>query len=151
MIVITDVNKLFSAAYTPEGAEAKIFSSKSSIQFLAPDYLLDEFKNHVAEIADATGLSKKRVKRAFLSIVAKIRVVEIARVPKEHIIQAVEIVRDIDPYDAPYVHYIYLKDTKYGLVIRSSSLDWRRRVMISALPHLNSRNICTKGKMRFHL
>lgn len=33
MIVITDVNKLFSAAYTPKGVEAKMFSLKAAYSF----------------------------------------------------------------------------------------------------------------------
>lgn len=130
MIVITDVNKLFSAAYAPEGVEAKMFSSKSSIQFLAPDYLIEEFEHHIDEIAHATGFSKKDTRRLFLAVVANIRVVEIARLSKKHIIKAAEIVRDIDPMDAPYValhlhegHKIWTGDKKLISGLKKKGYD----------------------------
>ncbi len=64
MIVITDVNKIFSATYTPNGTEANMLASKSGIQFLAPDYLIEEFENHIDEISESMGYSKKRYQKA---------------------------------------------------------------------------------------
>jgi predicted nucleic acid-binding protein len=103
MIVITDVNKIFSATYTPNGIEANMLASKGGIQFLAPDYLIEEFENHIDEISESMGYSKRDTKKLFLKVVTHIRLVEITKIPKELVIQAVEIVRDIDPNDAAYV------------------------------------------------
>ena len=51
MIVIFDTNIIYSCFYKPEGVIATILSDKKkTIQFIAPDYLLDEVNVHLPEI-----------------------------------------------------------------------------------------------------
>jgi predicted nucleic acid-binding protein len=61
MIIITDSNVVFSALITPNGTVAKIFKSKSSIQFIAPDFLLFEVKEHLPKIILLSGLTRSQV------------------------------------------------------------------------------------------
>ncbi len=122
MIVITDVNKIFSAAFSIDGAEARIFSSKSKIQFFAPDYLLDELKLHFDEIAEGTRLSKKATKILLDSITSKIRSIKVADIPTTHIQKAIELVSDIDEKDAPYIALHLYSGHKLWTEIKNSFL-----------------------------
>ena len=47
MIVITDSNIIISALIKPNGIIAKVFKSKSQIQFYAPSFLKDEIYEHL--------------------------------------------------------------------------------------------------------
>jgi predicted nucleic acid-binding protein len=46
MIVIADANIIISALITPKGVNGLILNSKNKVQFIAPDYLKEEVKNH---------------------------------------------------------------------------------------------------------
>ena len=61
MIVISDTNIIYSCFYKPEGVIATILSDKKkTIQFTAPDYLLDEVEEHLPEIMKDNHLSKQQ-------------------------------------------------------------------------------------------
>ena len=103
MIIITDCNEIISAIYAPKGAVAQIFSSKSKIQFLAPDYILEEVFEHLQDIAEELGLPSHEVRKRLADITKAIIITEVAKIPKKYIVEAVEIAKDIDPEDAPYI------------------------------------------------
>lgn len=46
MIVITDTNIFYSALAAPQGKIAKILNERGNIQFLVPDYLIEEIEEH---------------------------------------------------------------------------------------------------------
>lgn len=50
MILITDSNIIFSALIKPNGVVASILKTEKKIQFVAPDYLLEEIDEHLPEI-----------------------------------------------------------------------------------------------------
>lgn len=50
MIVITDTNIFYSALAAPCGEIAKILSERRNVQFLVPDYLLEEIYNRQNEM-----------------------------------------------------------------------------------------------------
>jgi predicted nucleic acid-binding protein len=62
MIVITDSNIIISALIKPNGVVAKVFKSKSQIQFYAPSFLKDEISEHFSKIVKISGSSKKKCK-----------------------------------------------------------------------------------------
>ena len=63
MIVISDTNIIYSCFYKPEGVIATILSDqKKTIQFTAPDYLLDEVEEHLPEIMKDNHLYKQQGK-----------------------------------------------------------------------------------------
>jgi predicted nucleic acid-binding protein len=99
MIVITDSNILFSALKSPNGIVAKILTHKSNIQFYAPNYLIDEIIRHASKISD----NKKEVLQRFKFLLEKIEIIDVDSIPKEKVIEAIEIVKDIDIDDAFFV------------------------------------------------
>jgi predicted nucleic acid-binding protein len=113
MIVIVDSNKVISAVYTPKGAEASIFSAKSRIQFIAPDYIIEEINDHIDEIAEAISRPKKDTRKLFSDILANIKIIEVAKIPKKDIAEALAITKDIDPKDIPFVSLYFF--TKHKL------------------------------------
>ena len=103
MIVITDSNIIVSALIRPEGTIAQIFKSKSKIQFLAPDFLLTEIKNHLQEIEASSSLSKKELQNELAFLKQRIQFIAIPDIPKIYIAKAYEIVKDIDVDDVFFV------------------------------------------------
>ncbi len=103
MIVIADSNIIFSALLTPQGIIARILTAKSNIQFLVPDYLLEEVEEHLQMVADYTGKAKLALKRDLKRLTSKISIVTTAEVPLKYKQKAVELVADIDKDDAPFV------------------------------------------------
>jgi predicted nucleic acid-binding protein len=103
LIIITDSNILFSALCTPTGIVASIFKEKSNIQFLAPDYLILEIKKHIDKIVTIRVSSKKQILSEFTFLLSKITIIETENIPKKYIIDALEIVSDIDADDLFFV------------------------------------------------
>ena len=60
MIVITDSNIFFSALISPDGVVAKILNEKKKIQFLVPEYLLDEVEEHLPRLSKFLNKTKKK-------------------------------------------------------------------------------------------
>ena len=49
MIVIADSNIFYSSLITPNGTIAAILKDRN-MQFLAPDYIIEEVKEHITDI-----------------------------------------------------------------------------------------------------
>lgn len=103
MIVITDSSIIVSALLRPAGTISQIFKSKSRLQFLAPDFLLTEINNHIKEIEENSTLSKKEVQNELNFLKQRIRFTAIDDIPQKYILQAYEIVKDIDVDDTFFV------------------------------------------------
>jgi predicted nucleic acid-binding protein len=103
MIVITDSNVIFSALRNPNGTVAKIFNDKSNIQFLAPDFLIDEIKKHINKIVITQKRNKKDILNDFDVLLTKIEIIKTIEIPKKNILEAIEIVKDIDIDDVLFV------------------------------------------------
>ena len=130
MIVITDSNIIFSALINPEGTIASIFKERSNLQFLAPAVLIDETKKHFDKIAEFSKLKKSDLRIEFAEILSKISVIENHDVPKKYVIQAIDIVADIDYDDAFFVaihlykkHKIWTSDMKLVNGLKRKGFD----------------------------
>ena len=51
MIVITDSNIFFSALISPNGVVATVLKERKTIQYLVPEYLLDEIEEHLPRLS----------------------------------------------------------------------------------------------------
>ena len=81
MIVITDSNVIFSALRNPNGTVAKIFNDKNNIQFLAPDFLIDEIKKHINKIVITQKRNKKEILNDFDVLLTKIDIIKTIEIP----------------------------------------------------------------------
>jgi predicted nucleic acid-binding protein len=103
MIIITDSNLVISALITPNGTNATIFKSKSKLQFIAPDFLLLEVKEHLPKVVELSGLTKNQILLNLETLTQKIKFTNVSEIPNIDIINAYEIVKDIDEEDTFFV------------------------------------------------
>ena len=62
MIVISDTNIIYSCFYKPNGVIATILrNEKKKLQFIAPDFLLDEVEEHLPEIKELKEKAYKKM------------------------------------------------------------------------------------------
>ena len=83
MIVIADSNIFFGALITPNGELATILKDKN-MQFLAPDYIIEEVKEHLDIIQKKR--KKDKTKRKILAdlalLIENITIVPLEKYPK---------------------------------------------------------------------
>jgi len=103
MITITDSNIIFSALIKPGGNEGTVLKSKGRIQFLAPDFLLDEIKEHWADIQRFSVLNKTALRREFDFLKKTIKIIDRESIPPKKLREAYEIVKDIDEEDTFFI------------------------------------------------
>ena len=104
MIVIADSNIFFGALITPNGELATILKDKN-MQFLAPDYILEEVKEHLDIIQKKR--KKDKTKRKILadlaSLIKNITIVPLEELTKKNIQKAFSIVKDVDEDDYAFI------------------------------------------------
>lgn len=104
MIVIADSNIFFGALITPNGELATILKDKN-MQFLAPDYIIEEVKEHLDIIQKKR--KKDKTKRKILAdlalLIENITIVPLEKLTKKNIQKAFSIVKDVDEDDYAFI------------------------------------------------
>ncbi len=103
MIVITDSNLIFSALITPNGTVAKILNDKNKIQIFVPNFIFEEINNHFDKILLISAYSKLELIEEIKNIKDRIKIIETSSIPQKYIVEATEIVKDIDENDMFFV------------------------------------------------
>lgn len=104
MIVISDSNIIFSCFYAPHGIVANILKEKKgSIQFIAPSYLLDEVLEHLPTLMKNTQRTKKQALEFLKEVTSHVIFYSKKDISKKYGKEAEDIVKDIDPDDAPFI------------------------------------------------
>ncbi len=103
MIVITDSNIFYSALISPLGTIAKILKEKRKIQFIAPNFMIEEIENYIPDIALYTHKSKREIYRNFEQILENVKVLEVSKISKKIIEKSMEIVKEVDSDDLFFV------------------------------------------------
>ena len=120
MIVIADSNIFYSSLITPNGNIATILKDKN-MQFLAPDYIIEEVKEHLEDIRKR--IKNTKTKRQLLAdlkiLLKKVTIIPLSTLSKRNIQKAISIVKDVDENDYPFVamhfqykHRIWSRDQK---------------------------------------
>ena len=65
MILIADSNIFMSALISPNGYIATILSERKKIQYMVPDYLIDEVTEHIPDIVKR--LKEQKTKKQLLA------------------------------------------------------------------------------------
>ena len=89
MIVIADSNIFYSALIAPNGEIANILRDKN-MQFIAPDFIIDEVKEHL----DIIEASRKKDKTT---------IIPLNKINDEYLQKAFTIIKDIDEDDYPFI------------------------------------------------
>ena len=97
MIVIADSNIFYSALIAPNGEIANILRDKN-MQFIAPDFIIDEVKEHLDIIK-----TKKKILADLNYLLEKITIIPLNKISDEYLQKAFTIVKDIDEDDYPFI------------------------------------------------
>lgn len=118
MIVIADSNIFFASLIAPNGEIATILKDKN-MQFLAPDYIIEEVKDHIDIIQKKRKKNKtKRQISVDLDLLLKnITIIPLEELSNKNIQKAFSIVKDVDEDDyvfiamhLQYKHKIWSRD-----------------------------------------
>ena len=118
MIVIADSNIFFASLIVPDGEIATILKDKN-MQFLAPDYIIEEVKEHIDIIQKKR--KKNKTERQILVdldlLLKKITIIPLEELSNKNIQKAFSIVKDVDEDDyvfiamyLQYKHKIWSRD-----------------------------------------
>jgi hypothetical protein len=118
MIVIADSNIFFASLIAPDGEIATILKDKN-MQFLAPDYIIEEVKEHIDIIQKKR--KKNKTERQILVdldlLLKKITIIPLEELSNKNIQKAFSIVKDVDEDDyvfiamyLQYKHKIWSRD-----------------------------------------
>ena len=104
MIVIADSNIFYSALIAPNGEIANILRDKN-MQFIAPDFIIDEVKEHldIIEASRKKDKTKKKILADLNYLLEKITIISLDKIDKEYLQEAFTIVKDIDEWDVYFV------------------------------------------------
>ncbi|EGD34745.1 PIN domain-containing protein [Capnocytophaga sp. oral taxon 338] len=105
MIVIIDTNIFYSALAAPLGEISKILTESKNIQFLVPDYLLEEIEEHLPDLAKITKKTQRQIKKNFYSILEKFVILASENITKENLLKAEKITKNIDVDDIPFIAF----------------------------------------------
>lgn len=136
MIVIADSNIFFASLIAPNGEIATILKDKN-MQFLAPDYIIEEVKDHIDIIQKKR--KKNKTKRQILVdldlLLKNITIIPLEELSNKNIQKAFSIVKDVDEDDYAFIamhlqykHKIWSRDEE--LII------WINRERLSAFFYL---------------
>ena len=104
MIVISDTNIIYSCFYKPDGVIANILKDKKKrIQFIAPDYLLEEIEEHLPKIMKNNNLTKQQATALLKEFIQNITFFKVDDIPQKYLDKAEEIARFVDPDDYPFI------------------------------------------------
>lgn len=100
------------------------------MQFIAPDFLLEEIEEHLPEILKNTKLTKKQAKALLKDFTQNITFFKLDDIPQRNIEKAQRIVESIDPDDYPFValhlekgHKIWTCDAKLSNGLKEKGYD----------------------------
>ena len=104
MIVIADSNIFYSSLITPNGTIAAILKDRN-MQFLAPDYIIEEVKEHITDIEKRikNTRTKKQLLEELKVLLERVKIIPLSSLAKKNIQKALTIVEDIDEDDNPFI------------------------------------------------
>lgn len=104
MRIIADANILISIVTKLDGISARVWlEADPYFVFTAPEFLREELAKHRSRIAKAMGLSAAQVAALEALLLERVEFCSVARIPDKYLDRAVELTKDIDPKDSPYV------------------------------------------------
>lgn len=107
MIIIADSNIFMSALISPQGLIASVLAERKKIQYIVPDYLIEEVTEHIPDLVKR--LKNKRTKKQltddFKMLLEGVTIIQEKDLKKTYVSKAQKIVADVDEND---MHFIAL-------------------------------------------
>lgn len=106
MRFIVDANIVFSGILNTNGKIGDLLiNSKAYFDFIAPDFLRSEIRNHYSRLIKISGLTIDEVQEAEFQLYKDIVFISEEQIKISHWISAEALVADIDPKDTHYIAY----------------------------------------------
>lgn len=106
MKFIVDANIVFSGILATNGKIGDLLiNSKKHFEFIAPDFLRIEIRNHYQKLIKISGLTLAMIQEAEFQIYKDIHFISEEQIKISHWIAAEKLVADIDPKDTHYIAY----------------------------------------------
>ena len=106
MRFIVDANIVFSAILNTDGKIGDLLiNSKTHFEFIAPDFLRTEIKNHYGKIIKVSGLTLEQIQEAEFQIYKGITFISEEQIKFSCWMAAEKLVRDVDPKDISYIAF----------------------------------------------
>lgn len=106
MRFIIDANIIFSGILNSNGKIGDLLiNSKEYFDFIAPDFLRMEIRNHCAKPVKISGLSNDMIQEAEFQLYKNILFISEEQIKIAHWLAADVLVADVDPKDTHYVAY----------------------------------------------
>lgn len=106
MRFIIDANIVFSGILNSNGKIGDLLiNSKAYFDFIAPDFLRSEIRNHYPRLIKISGLTIEEVQEAEFQLYKDIIFISEEQIKISHWIAADALVADIDPKDTHYIAY----------------------------------------------
>ena len=106
MRFIVDANMVFSALLNKAGKIGELFIGSDDVfNFLAPEYLRIEIRNHYQRIQNISRLTLNQVQEAEFRLYNYITFISEDQIRFSHWIEAEALCSDIDPKDTHYIAY----------------------------------------------
>lgn len=100
MMLVTDTGILISAILKDSATrEILLFAD---IEFLLPEYALEEYEKHRKVVSKRSGLSEKDLNIILSLLLDNIRIVSVSKI-KPYLENAYKIIGLTDPFDVPFV------------------------------------------------
>ena len=106
MIIIIDTNIIISACLNENSEISKLVKNRSgNIDFLIPDYALEEINKHKLALCKNTGYSIVQFERLLYQCCENASIFSVADIPTDIFQQAAELTRNIDINDKAFVAF----------------------------------------------
>lgn len=105
MIIIADSNIFMSALINPSGLTATLLAERKKIQYIVPDYLIDEVTEHIPDLIKRpkNTKTKKQLLADFKKLLEGITIVSEKDIKRVNAAKAKEITADVDVKDYPFI------------------------------------------------
>ena len=106
MRFIIDANIVFRGILNTNGKIGDLLiNSNADFDFLAPDFLISEIRNHYSRLMKISGVSIEDVWEAEFQICKDVLFISEEQIKNSHWIAAEALVADVDPKDTHYIAY----------------------------------------------
>jgi predicted nucleic acid-binding protein len=104
--LIVDANIVFSSILNTNGKIGDLLiNSRPHLNFLAPEFLRLEIRNHYPKLSKISGLTLTQIQEAEFHIYKNISFISEEQIKVSHWIAAETLVADVDPKDSHYIAY----------------------------------------------
>ena len=148
MIIIADSNIFMSALINPSGLTATLLAERKKIQYIVPDYLINEVTEHIPDLIKRpkNTKTKKQLLADLKKLLEGITIVSEKDIKRVNAAKAKEITADVDVKDYPFIALHLQIKHKIWTSDKVLVTDLRLKVMGIFLSLLKkSRNTFTKN------